>query len=225
MTDARVRSGRGQQSRPDEWNLKKNQTGFPRLAAIRIADDTPTDYLLESAVRILQCEGKMVAGFIQRQGRQDLSGHAEMLLEEIPNGRRICISQPLGSEARGCRLDPQAIAETAGPFLAVLETKPDLLVLNRFGKGESEGQGFRAVFEKAFLLGIPVLTSVKQIYVGAWEAFADDCAVSLSPTLDSVLGWSRAVVTRSELEIEAAALGGSAPDRVRFASEPISRDW
>jgi hypothetical protein len=198
-----------------------NQTRFPRLAAIRIADDTPTDYLLETVARILQQEGRVVAGFIQRQGRQDLSGHAEMLLEEIPNGRRICISQPLGSDARGCRLDPQAVAEIAGPFLAVLETRPDLLVLNRFGKGESEGQGFRAVLEKAFLLGIPVLTSVKQIYAGAWEAFAGDCAASLPPALDSVLDWSRAVVARSDMQADAATPGGSESDKIRSALIPV----
>lgn len=169
-----------------------------RLAAIRIADDTPTDYLLETVVRTLRQEGRIVAGFIQRQGRRDLSGHAEMLLEEIPSGRLFCISQPLGRDSRGCRLDPGAVAGVAGPFLAAIESRPDLLVLNRFGKGESEGQGFRTVFEKAFLLGIPVLTSVKQIYVGAWESFAGSCSASLPPALEDILDWSRTRVGRPE---------------------------
>jgi len=172
----------------------------PKLAAIRIANDTPTDYLLERAVRTLQDEGRTVAGFIQRKGRQDDSGHAEMLLEEISSGRRFCISQPLGKDARGCRLDPQAVAGIAGPFLGAIESRPDLLVLNRFGKGESEGQGFRAVLEKAFMLDIPVLTSVKEAYVDAWEAFAGNCAVSLPATLEGVLSWSRTVAcTEAEL--------------------------
>jgi len=166
----------------------------PRLAAIRIADDTPTDFLLERVVRTLQDEGRTVAGFIQRQGCQDLSGHAEMLLEEIPSGRRFCISQSLGKDARGCRLDPRAVAEIAGPFLGAIESRPDLLVINRFGKGESEGQGFRTVLEKAFMLDIPVLTSVKEAYVDAWEAFADSCAASLPDTLEDVLDWARNAV-------------------------------
>jgi len=165
-----------------------------RLAAIRIADDTPTDDLLESVVRILQQEGHSVTGYIQRQGCHDVSGHAEMLLEEIGSRNRFAISQPLGRDSRGCRLDPRAIAGIAGPLLAAIESRPDLLVLNRFGKGESEGQGFRAVFEKAFLLGIPVLTSVKQIYAGAWEDFAESCSASLPPQLEEILGWSHAVL-------------------------------
>ncbi|MCY0096762.1 DUF2478 domain-containing protein [Hoeflea ulvae] len=177
---------------------------LPRLAAIRIADDTATDDLLESVVRTLQKEGRSVAGFIQRQGCRDLSGHAEMLLEEIVGGRRFCISQPLGRESRGCRLDPRAIAEIAGPFVASLDTRPDLLVLNRFGKGESEGQGFRSVLEKAFLLGIPVLTSVKRTYLHAWEDFSGNCAVSLPPSPEIVLDWSRSAL-RPAVEATAAA--------------------
>jgi len=173
---------------------------IPRLAAIRIADDTATDDLLESVIQTLRQEGKTVAGFIQRQGRPDLSGHAEMILEDISGGRQYCISQPLGRDSRGCRMDPRAVADIAGPFLEAIATRPDLLVLNRFGKGESEGQGFRAVFEKAFLLGIPVLTSVKEIYAGAWEAFAADCSASLLPALEDVLDWSRAAVAQSGSE-------------------------
>jgi len=170
------------------------QPAIARLAAIRITDGTPTDDLLNSVVQVLQQEGYSVAGFIQRQGCCDASGHAEMLLEEIGSGTSYCISQPLGRESRGCRLDPQAIADIAGPLLAAIDSQPDLLVLNRFGKGESEGQGFRAVFEKAFLLGIPVLTSVKPIYAGAWEDFAENCSTSLPPALNDILGWSRAVL-------------------------------
>lgn len=171
-------------------------TLVPRLAAIRIADDTPTDDLLETVARTLRHEGVTVTGFVQRQGRPEASMRAEMLLEDITSGRRYRISQSLGREARGCRMDPQAIADIAGPFLQTLDSKPDLLVLNRFGKGESEGQGFRAVFENAFLLGIPVLTSVKEIYAGAWADFAADCSVSLPPVPDDILQWSRTAVSQ-----------------------------
>jgi len=209
MTDANLKSD-GRTGPPQTNDLMPGErtaisaSAFvPKLAAIRIADDTPTDDLLETVIRTLQEEGSIVAGFIQRQGRQDQSGHAEMLLEEIPGGRQFCISQPLGKEARGCRLDPQAIADIAGPFLEAIESRPDLLVINRFGKGEAEGQGFRRVLEKAFILGIPVLTSVKDAYVDAWEAFAGDCAVSLPATLENALQWSRTAV-RSETAVRTA---------------------
>jgi len=169
----------------------------PMLAAIRIAEDTPTDQLLLSVVHALQAEGRSVAGFIQCKGRKDASGHAEMMLEDIVSGQRICISQPLGRGSRGCRLHPGAVAGIAGPFIEAIETGPDLLVLNRFGKGESEGQGFRSVLEKAYLLGIPVLTSVKPAYLDAWQKFAGNCSTLLPPLRETLLDWSRTVVGSS----------------------------
>jgi hypothetical protein len=229
MTDADVKPGgrnyRVQANRlvPYVCAPMSASTFLPRIAAIRIADDTPTDDLLETVVRALQEEGSIVAGFIQRKGRMELSGHAEMLLEEISSGRRLCISQPLGKDSRGCRLNPQAVADIAGPLLGAIESKPDLLVLNRFGKGESEGQGFRSVLEKAFLLGIPVLTSVKQTYADAWEAFAGDCSTSLRPSLDSVLGWGRAVVAQSSTGPKRAMLEGSKQSETGVFASPLSK--
>lgn len=229
MTDAHVKSddsnGPSQTHglRSGEPTAISAGINVPRLAAIRIADDTPTDLLLGRVVCTLQDEGSIVAGFIQRQGCQDLSGHAEMLLEEIPSGRRFRISQPLGKDSRGCRLDPQAIADIAGPLLEAIESKPDLLVLNRFGKGESEGQGFRSVLEKAFLLGIPVLTSVKQTYADAWEAFAGDCSTSLPPSLESALDWSRAVVAQSNRGTKRAMLDGSKRSETAVFASPLGK--
>ena len=62
--------------------------------------------------------------------------------------------------------------------------------LNRFGKGESEGQGFRAVIEDACMRGIPVLTAVREAYVEAWEAFAGDLGLLLPPDRAAVTGWT-----------------------------------
>lgn len=181
----------GQPASADTFGLLT--TGIPRLAAIRIADDTPTDQLLECVVHALQQQGRTVAGFIQRKGPRDSSGHAEMVLQDIVTGSRFCISQPLGRGSRGCRLHPGAVAGIAGPFLEAIETAPDLLVLNRFGKGESEGQGFRCVLEKACMLGIPVLTSVKPAYLDAWQDFAGTCSTLLPPLPETLLHWSRTV--------------------------------
>lgn len=52
--------------------------------------------------------------------------------------------------AKGCRLDPRALAALSGSLLGELDAGTQLLVLNRFGKGESEGHGFRAVIEQVF---------------------------------------------------------------------------
>ena len=104
------------------------------------------------------------------------------------------ITQALGRGSIGCRLDPRALVELSGALLSELDSGVDLLVLNRFGKGESEGQGFRTVIEKGFQTGIPVLTAVRDTYAGAWAAFGGEISETLAPHPDSVLAWCRTVL-------------------------------
>lgn len=163
---------------------------FPLQAAIRVGRDRSVDDLLEVVARVLQADGLSVAGFLQRAS--DGAGECcnRIDLEDIATGERHIISQALGSGARGCRLDNQALAGVAGPLLTRLDQQPDLLILNRFGKGESEGQGFRAVFEEACACGIPLLTAVRENYVEAWQTFAGELGTVLPPDQASVTEWA-----------------------------------
>ena len=111
---------------------------FPLQAAIRVERDRPVDDILEAVARVLQKEGVIVAGFLQRESAGDGEFCNRIDLEDIASGEHHIISQALGSGARGCRLDPQALAGVAGPLLAGLDRRPDLLILNRFGKMEVE---------------------------------------------------------------------------------------
>jgi hypothetical protein len=66
---------------------------------------------------------------------------------------------------------------------------PDLLILNRFGKGEAEGRGFRDVMSQALLAGIPVLTAVRETYAAEWQEFSGDMGYDLEPEFAAVMGW------------------------------------
>ncbi|MHB0950855.1 MAG: DUF2478 domain-containing protein [Allorhizobium sp.] len=173
-------------------------------AAIRVERDRSVDDLLEVVARVLQKEGVTVAGFLQRESDGDGECCNRIDLEDIATGEHHIISQALGSGARGCRLDPQALAGVAGPLLARLDTRPDLLILNRFGKGESEGQGFRAVIEEACVRGIPLLTAVRENYVEAWQGFAGELGVVLALDQAGVIEWARAAVVAAERSGDAA---------------------
>jgi hypothetical protein len=117
-----------------------------------------------------------------------------MLLEHLGDGYRHVISQQLGRDTKGCRLDPRAMAALCGALLADLDRKPDLLILNRFGKGESEGHGFRAVFDKAIEKEIPVLSAVREPYLPAWRDFTAEYAAELTDDVDCVTAWCRAAL-------------------------------
>ena len=78
-----------------------------------------------------------------------------MTLVDLTSRSRFRISQDLGSQAEGCRLDARGIAEI-GPLLErTLNQDVELIVLNRFGKAEAEGGGLRSAFVRAMEAGIP----------------------------------------------------------------------
>lgn len=169
-------------------------TGQPILAAILALKDMPVDPLLSEIATRAQKQGLHVAGFIQKSAPRTDECCREVTIERIGTEITQVITQPLGSGSRGCRLDPAALADVAGSLLAELDEGADMLILNRFGKGEAEGHGFRAVIETAYARQVPVLTVVRETYADDWRAFAGDCGVLLSPEKMNVNEWFDAVM-------------------------------
>ena len=161
----------------------------PTLAAIIAAKDVPVDQLLAGAARRARQAGLRVAGFLQHRETGGEECCRDIEIEHIGTGVTQIISQALGSGSKGCRLDPAALADVAGALQAELDDGADMLILNRFGKGETEGHGFRSIIETAYARQIPVLTVVRETYVEGWNDFAGDCGVLLAPDSKTVLGW------------------------------------
>lgn len=164
-------------------------TTQPILAAILADKDVPVDPLLAVVAAWAGECGFKVAVFLQHGGPDMDDCCREIVIERIGSGIKQLISQPLGSGSRGCRLDLAALADVAGSLLAEMDAGADILILNRFGKGEAEGHGFRAVIETAYSKQIPVLTVVRDTYAGDWREFAGDCGVLLTAENKSVLAW------------------------------------
>lgn len=176
----------------------------PLLAAIRVAKGRSVDDILAIVARRLAEDGAIVAGFIQHDRPDDGECCGQIELEDLSSGTCHVISQTLGPGARGCRLDPRALAAVAGPLRARIEARPDFLILNRFGKGESEGQGFRAAIEEACMRGIPMLTAVRDAYVDAWDVFSGDLGLLLPPDTQEVIDWARRALACSARQSETA---------------------
>ncbi|MBN9672728.1 DUF2478 domain-containing protein [Roseibium aggregatum] len=166
--------------------------------AIRADQGEAVDCLLETAAARLKQQGVRVAGVLQRRAAHGDTCCADMGLELISTGETIEISQPLGSGSQGCRLDPRGLAEITACLLSELEDGPDLLFLNRFGKGEQEGEGFRQLIGRAVELSIPVLTAVRPPYLDAWRLFTGDLSEELPPMLDPVLDWCLKVTSPAQ---------------------------
>lgn len=169
---------------------------FP-LAFVQIEGKDDVDSLFDELSRQLEASQCRVGGFLQSTRPDPKAGCATMFLENIATREHTMLSQPLGAGSQGCRLDYSVLAEATSDLSARINSDFDLLILNRFGKAEAEGQGFRSVFATALESDLPVLTAVKVGHREAWDEFAGEFAEELPFDLNRLLEWSRSVLSQA----------------------------
>ena len=111
-----------------------------------------------------------------RRRRQAPSHRCDMSLQDLASGETIKIYEERGALARGCRLDLDGLARVCALVLAGL-SRCDLVLVNKFGKTETEGGGFRCVISDALALEIPVVVGVPRRNLAAWRDYAGEFAV------------------------------------------------
>jgi hypothetical protein len=114
----------------------------------------------------------------------------------LPDGPVLRISQDLGSHARGCRLNPSALEAAVGLVASGLSSNVDLLIINKFGKHEAEGRGFRDVISEAIGMDIPVLVGINALNRQAFELFAKEWAVEIPANLNHLMNWAENAIDR-----------------------------
>lgn len=151
--------------------MNNDQEQHP-LTAIVYTDGRTADRVVGLIADYLTKRGTAVAGFVQRNEPRHDRRRCDMVLEEMSSGERIGISQDRGPQARGCMLDVDELLRAEALAMAALEAKPDLLIINKFGKTEAEGGGFRTLLAEAVTRGVPVLIAVPRRNLDAWRVFA-----------------------------------------------------
>ncbi|WP_417674444.1 DUF2478 domain-containing protein [Roseibium sp.] len=169
-----------------------DQSRLP-LAGIVFKSKEPVNSLLEDVSRTLAVRGLNLAGVLQQAVIPEGRAEKNVCLSSLRGSWQMPVLQDRGQHAQGCRLDPHAITDVAGRLSADLEAGADILIVNRFGRAESEGYGLRQVLEQAVCAEIPVLLAVREDYVSAWEDFHGGMGELLPLDRDTVLSWCDAV--------------------------------
>ncbi len=147
-----------------------------------------TDLLLFRLAEILAARGVRCCGTVQIN-TESAHGPCDMDVKVLPDGPTIRISQSLGTASKGCRLDPSALENAVGLVSGQLAKGADLLIVNKFGKHEADGRGFRSVIAEAIARDVPVLIGVNPLNLAALEGFVGADAVQLSPSVDAIHAW------------------------------------
>ncbi|HTR12583.1 MAG TPA: DUF2478 domain-containing protein [Roseiarcus sp.] len=159
--------------------------------------DPPLVAFIEAALR----RGVQVAGLVQEHGDDEPRLRRDTAIRDIATGEALPIMQDLGADATGCRVDPSAIAAAAQMLARAVAARPDLLIVNRFGRLESQGGGMRAEIAQAFLEDIPLIVCVPRRYLGAWSAFADGSDAQIPPLRAAIEDWWTSLETSANVAI------------------------
>ncbi|MEQ5870971.1 DUF2478 domain-containing protein [Sagittula sp. NFXS13] len=147
------------------------------------------DVLLADIADTLRAQGLSLAGAVQVNRDTDPALKCDMDLHILSGKDVIRISQNLGTLSSGCRLDPAGLEQAVGLVTAALDHAPSLLIVNKYGKQEIDGRGFRPVIGEALMRDIPVLLSVNAGNEAAFLDFAGELAQRVPATRDGILSW------------------------------------
>ena len=163
-----------------------------RLGAIRydVRGGAAVDEVLRLSAANLKAQGFQLAGAVQINVPRAGLSRCDMTIEDLATGKLIEASDRTRT-INGCRLDAYALEDAAGLVAQSIAAETDLLIINRFGKQESLGQGFRGAIEAAALLGVPVLTSFSAANAASFEAFSAGCADILPVDCNRIAAWCR----------------------------------
>lgn len=164
------------------------------LAYVSLPGQGEADRFLRDLAKGLRDAGVSLAGAVQVNADNDPGRKCHMDLHILSGSEVIRISQDLGALSSGCRLDPAGLESAAGLVLAALDKSPALLILNKFGKQECLGRGFRPVIAEALLRDIPVLVAVSPGNLPDFLTFAGEMAEPLPADAARIRDWLSASV-------------------------------
>lgn len=165
-----------------------NSATLPILAIV-YSDGLAADQLISALGYKLRDAGVAVAGVVQHNRFVRDRTKCDMEAEELSSGVILKLSEDRGRQARGCRLDRSALSEAAALLSAAIANEPELVILNKFGKTEAEGQGLRDAIAQAVQLEIPVLVGVPYRNVEQWRLFAEGLAEECCLGSSRVFEW------------------------------------
>jgi nucleoside-triphosphatase THEP1 len=166
------------------------------ITAILYSDGREVDPVMSQLAARLGEAGLNLAGFVQKNEPRADRRRCDMVLEELASGTSIGISQDRGPHARGCHLDLGELLRGMELARAALASNPDLMIINKFGKSEGEGGGFRPLMAEAVMAGVPLLVAVPWRNIDGWRLFAGELAseiplerITVAPDMLAALGF------------------------------------
>lgn len=132
-------------------------------------------------------EGRDVVGILQTR-RPVLDGSRRGAALRLVHDRPTADDEEIAVPPEGRRA-VDVVADLGLRLEALLGRRPELLVLNRFGRGEIAGAGLWRLMERAVAMELPMVTAVPENHFEDWLAAAAGLAVRIHPTAAALERW------------------------------------
>lgn len=162
------------------------------------------DLLLAEVVDRLEAHGVALAGTVQTNIERADRPRCDMDLRLLPDGPVVRISVDRGAEARGCRLDA-GVLEQSVLWVSNTLDGAEILVVNKFGRQESEGKGLAGAIADAIERGLPVLVGVSGLNLPAFLEFTGGIELELRPDAASIADWCFATMALTATKPQSGA--------------------
>jgi nucleoside-triphosphatase THEP1 len=166
-----------------------------KIAYVTLQGRGRTDELITSVAERLIAKGLRLAGTVQSNHDRPDRKKCDMDLRVLPDGPTVRISEDRGELARGCILDSGALEQTVFEVERRLDGA-DILIVNKFGKRESEGKGLAPVIAEALHRDMPVLVGVNGLNLAAFLAFTGEEIEGLATCPDIVTDWCLSAIVK-----------------------------
>jgi nucleoside-triphosphatase THEP1 len=107
---------------------------------------------------------------------------------DVLTNRRIPITRPV-QNIHDCSLDISALAETTNIIRNAINDRLDLVVVEKFGNSEQNGKGLIDEILQTLIEGIPLLISVPEMALPAWQERSGELGSVLPFTEEAFLHW------------------------------------
>ena len=135
--------------------------------------------------------GVKVGGIVQELHSTTHGKMGSIDAVEVDTGKRINIKTPhLPTTAAGtCLLDASMLAECSSAIDRAIFGNFDLVIIEKFGRQESRGEGLVDEIMKALASDTPAIIALPQNYKSEWDEMTGGEIEILSADIDAMVKW------------------------------------
>ena len=176
--------------------MTKEQTVAPFAAAV-YGPDTGDRMALLKFVERLKSNNVRVGGVLQEALFNSMGKVIGLNAIDVCTDQRIPITRLVENEGE-CGLDISALTETTGIIRQAIDDRRDLVVVEKFGEMEQEGKGLIDEVFQTIAAGIPLLISVPQAALPAWQERSGELGSVLAYSEEAFHQWWQSLEVASK---------------------------